>query len=140
MREDQCHRFIPIYLSNQVRGPEKSRGKGLEPDDISQKKSIEHWCLLFTLSYTIPGVPLRLQCHLGSKPSKMMYSLKRKDSIFAQERHTVVMVEFPKSLNEQTPASSVIPSLAFIVQPSLSPTFKQSEKRANYISTTILCQ
>ena len=102
----------------------------MEPDDISQKKSIEHWCLLFTLSYTVPGVPLRLQCHLGSKPSKMMYSLKRKDSIFAQERHTVVMAEFPKSLNEQTPASSVIPSLAFIIQPSLSPTFKQSEKRA----------
>ena len=32
------------------------------------------------------------------------------------------------SLSEQTPASSVIPSLAFIVQPSLSQTFKQSEK------------
>lgn len=118
----------------------------MEPDDISQKKSIEHRYLLFTLSYTIPGVPLCLQCHLGSKPSKMMYSLKRKDSIFAQERHTVVMVEFPMSLNEQTPASSVIPSLAFIVQPSLSLTFKQTEKKSklhfhnHFVSVTNMSQ
>ena len=59
-----------------MRVPEKSRGKGLEPDDTSQKKSIEHWCLLFTLSYSIPRVTWCLQYHLGSKPSNMMYSLK----------------------------------------------------------------
>lgn len=140
---------IDLFLSicRIRRGPEKSRGKGLEPDDISQKKSIEHRYLLFTLSYTIPGVPCVCKCHpLRTKPSKMMYSLKRKDSIFAQERHTVVMVEFPMSLraNARHHLSSLLwPLLSSL---PLSLTFKQTEKKSklhfhnHFVSVTNMSQ
>lgn len=134
---------IDLFLSicEIRRGPEKSRGKeaGAWWYFSERKKALSTG--ICCLPWVTPlGVPLCLQCHLGANLARWCTVLKRKDSIFAQERHTVVMVEFPMSLNEQTPASSVI-----LLWPLLSSLhylwhLNRLKKKANYISTTILCQ
>ena len=58
------------FLSNYVRGLEKSRGKGMKSDMISQKNTECWW------SFTPSGVTLHLLYHQGNKLSRMMCNRK----------------------------------------------------------------